>query len=1264
MKNIVCIVICWLSIASYGQFSDDPTTFLKDVDKYLSGADRVKTKAFMEVFEPNWLTNFSPQYQQKVVATANLIYNKRLPPFPELYGYLLSVHSFVENKQSEESFDSWHQTIDQLLNSKKVKKFRDFIEICANFFTDGTIYYSTNHIWKISGGTYLFEFEKNSPNIVFKDADLQCYIVNRQAGKNDNPYFDSTIVRKTNGLFEPLIDKWTGRGGTLDWQKVGLDKATNYAEITDYLMSLKSTKVESDSALVYTDYYETPLYGTFSDMAKKINREVDRVYPQFVSFSKEILRKSIVPEVDYVGGFAIEGADFKGVGYDNKLASLVFYKEGKPFVKAQAMRFKINPSKVQAQECQVTLYLSDEDTLFHPGLNITYDLQKLEMARSDDGIAQAPFKDSYHHIDMYVDRVVWTKGDVNLNLTWHPLSSQKYAKFESQDYFNLDVYNKIQGLNQVNPLVAIYQYSYKYDLQVMPIGKVSGAMGYTNEQALPIILDLANQGFLNYNKSQQTITLQPKMKKYIDARAGRTDYDNLVFAANLLEVKKQPLRNPDGSANKSAESYNVLVDSLNRRKSSRENFGNINLNTLDLSLKEIDPIEVSPSQNVVIFPNEGALLLKEDLNFLFEGAIMSGKTEFYVKDAAFNYEDFKIDLVDVDVALLRVKPIFGGTNKPVPMRSHFSGLKGTLYIDHASNRSGKNTKDFGKFPYLKTTEDSYVYYNHQSVYNGVYDSANFYFKVDPFTFDSLDTYDELSVSFAGEMRSAGIFPIFKEELKIQADYSFGFVTQAPETGYDFYGQDAKFDNEIRLSNEGLRGAGEIDFITSNSKSENFIFFPDSTMGIAQYVNKPQTADQGLSVPDVSGDQVVVTYVPKQKVLKARSTKNALVMYNKEAELFGVTELRAEGMTGKGLVYFKDAELGSAGFDFKRWTIDSDTADFNLLTANPDADLAEGEKNPLSFDSRNLTAHVDFSKEARRGEFKSNDGTSIVKFPKNDYICFVDMFTWLMDKDEMELSQDETAGTSDVTIESDLNLAKSNFFSTHPDQDSLNFKAPKAKFFVKDNIIACEKVEFVDVADARIYPPEQKLTIRKKAKMDPFENAEIVANFITKYHTIKEANVQILARRSYEASGTYPYIDSKENIQNIFFENIGLDSAYQTVAVGKVEKDKNFSLSDKFDFYGTVELYAADQFLTFDGATRINHECNQFDRNWLQFRSDIDPNNIQIPVSDNVTDLEGNGIAIGLVKRTTNSIDSLEVYPAFLSALDNPDDLSYLHQTGY
>ena len=74
---------------------------------------------------------------------------------------------------------------------------------------------------------------------------------------------------------------------------------------------------------------------------------------------------------------------------------------------------------------------------------------------------------------------------------------------------------------KVHPLVAIYNYSYKYDKPTMKISEVAGPMGYLTDEAIPILLNLANQGFITYNSNRKEVTLLPKTKNYIDARAGK-----------------------------------------------------------------------------------------------------------------------------------------------------------------------------------------------------------------------------------------------------------------------------------------------------------------------------------------------------------------------------------------------------------------------------------------------------------------------------------------------------------------------------------------------------------------------------------------------------------------------------------------------------------------------------------------------------------------------------------------------------------------------
>src|SRR5690606_19512438 len=168
-----------------------------------------------------------------------------------------------------------------LLNSKKSTSFEKFISVCAGFFTDGTIYSEPKYKWMVTKGDFSFEFENNRPKINFENATLKCYIINQGAKKKENPYEDSMIVYNTAGIFEPFVDRFTGRGGKMDWARSGLDPAKNYCEITDYRLSLKQTKLECDSVLTHTEYYDEPLWGDFTDYAKRYDREVDRIYPNF-----------------------------------------------------------------------------------------------------------------------------------------------------------------------------------------------------------------------------------------------------------------------------------------------------------------------------------------------------------------------------------------------------------------------------------------------------------------------------------------------------------------------------------------------------------------------------------------------------------------------------------------------------------------------------------------------------------------------------------------------------------------------------------------------------------------------------------------------------------------------------------------------------------------------------------------------------------------------------------------------------------------------
>lgn len=92
--------------------------------------------------------------------------------------------------------------------------------------------------------------------------------------------------------------------------------------------------------------------------------------------------------------------------------------------------------------------------------------------------------------------------------------------------------------------------------------------------------------------------------------------------------------------------------------------------------------------------------------------------------------------------------------------------------------------------------------------------------------------------FDGEFVSAGIFPDFRDTLRLQPDLSLGLTRNTGPDGWVTYGGKGKFTNKIDLSNLGLHGDGTLDYLTSTSKSADFLFLPDSmNSNVDQFVNK-------------------------------------------------------------------------------------------------------------------------------------------------------------------------------------------------------------------------------------------------------------------------------------------------------------------------------------------------------------------------------------------------------------------------------------------
>lgn len=1261
MKRFLLLLslVLLTSTVSFSQsFPNSRDKFVKEFERQLNEYGKGEFRDFAKQELPVLLlegSSFSDEYFNRMVTTCNELEGKRLKIYPEIYNYVYSVSQFVKTNQTNASFQAWHSAVDKQMDSRYIKRIGEFMEFSAGFLSKGMISESSNFEWFYLGGNFEVEFT-DKVNIKLSDGNLVCRAVSN-SGSNKGDAVDSLVVYGTSGDFDPTLKKWSGSGGTINWVKVGLNKDAYFAKITNYDVSLKASTIRIDTVTMTSPYFSKPILGSLSDRAFKINREEDKVFPQFLSFERKLLIKDIVPDVDYAGGFELQGADFIGSGTSVDLAKITIKKAGKPFMQARSQQIFISPTKVSVPRGQFAMYLSSGDSISHPGIALNYDLGKNEVLlnRSRNGIGEAPFQDSYHKLDIYVPKISWKKDADLIAFTYDFGTSQeqRYGTFESQSYFDAQLYDRLQAMESTHPLVSLANYSYKYDKQTLNAGEAATAMGKTIDQAKSTLLTLSSLGFISYDSELNTVVINPKLDNFVKAKAGKIDFDNIVFTTDFRPKELSGYSADQIEKDQYLKDLDKLFKKQNEERRLMQNFAELNLATLELDLEAVDRVLISANKNAVVFPQNGDVKVKKNRDFIYAGWTNAGKLEVNAQLATFVYDDFKIKLQKTEESIFRVRPLdkTHGT-KGIAMASSLMGITGEIFIDDVKNRSGsKNNTE--AFPKIVTSNNAKIFYNSMDIYRGVYDSTRFYYTVDPFQMDSLNNFSEIKMRLSGELVSAGIFPKIRQDVKIMQDYSFGFSMVAPKGGYQFYGTEAKYDSVILLSNNGLQGAGTINFIHSTSRSNILSFLPDSTVGFAQFVNRKM--EKGVRFPDVSAEKAYITYVPKQNVLKAASTPQSdLIFFSEEAKLRGMVTIRPEGMNGNGLMTFKNANLISDNFKYTHVDVDADTASFRLK--NDSEDVGE---DALAFKSDNVRSHVSF--KDRIGEFYSNEGVSTVNFPVNQYMAKMDQFKWFMDELVIEMEKKEE---KDVSIEAGVDLAGSNFFSTHKDQDSLNFKAPRARFDAKTKSIYCDKIDYIDIADARISPDSMKITIRKRAKMDPLTNATIVANYVTKYHKFEKADVEITARRAYSAIGEYPYYDVDSNVTYITMKDIGLDTSFQTRASGKISAEQNFKLSKEFDYYGDVSIRASNPQISFAGATRINHSCDKFDRNWMAFKSEIDPKNIQIPVVSEMKDLEGNAISAGIVWRDSPNTDSISLYPTFLSTLINPNDPIVMTSSGY
>ena len=1206
---LISIILC-VSVLTYAQrftsFSNDPTKTVEEMKEFYASVpkDRQKeAKEILEQFELMWTTRMDADNQEVFIQEANKMVKKKHRPIPHFQSFIRTYDIFLQSQYAGES-ETWQKILDYHI-SKSSTFFQEKMELYARFFQDNIMNQGDNVKWVAMGFADHLGFDQE-PYFDFKDIDLWGYSAK-----------DSLVVSSVNGRYYPDKLQFKANGGTISWDRAGLDPGV-YAELKTYDIDLRFPRVVADDALFhYPKLFAQPMVGRVEEKAVLPTSEEDATYPRFTSYETTLPVKDLYKDVDYIGGFAMHGASIFGTGHGDTLAKVTIYNEGEVIITAQSRSFLIRPANLLSEDAKVSLYI-ENDSIYHPAANFKYDNEKknLLISRPKQGVGRSPFFDSYHKLDMYVESIQWTTTEKRIELK--PIvgnTSDQAAYFESQNYYEEGVMHEIAGFNTQNPLYTLWQLFNSAGYEDLTIEDV---IRWFNKPPLDIkamMIDFAARGFIEYDVNNNRIHYRSKIAQYLNNQLKKKDYDYIKLE-------------------------------------SKTHYASLDLVTNDLKITGCEFFVLSDPQIVNVYPMDELVTVKKNRNMVFSGRVIGGLFDFVTHNCQFDYDRFLVDMDIIDTLIMYVEDKNGpmdmyGDYKLQRVRSQIEELSGVLYVDVPGNKSG--IVDYPDYPIFEARKGGKVFYDQPYVLGGVYDRNRFYYSVNQFRIVNLDNFVIDSMKFTGALISGGIFPDIAEPLKVQSDFSLGFVHNT--TGLPMYGTKGGYQGRISLSNRGLRGKGNIDYITSHTYSDSLVFYLDSTNGAAnRHIVDEQQA--GTEFPPASVEEAYLHWEPYEDQMFIHTLQEPMDIF-KETELTGNSKITPNGMFGTGIVKFNRADISSRLFQFKHHELLADTADLRIYDISGGKDVA--------FSTDNYNSHIDF--KTRKGRFLANGEASVVYFVQNEVKAKSSEFEWdPIDSTMLRFKWDDPYKNTDIDNTPikelvDMQSVGNELFAVAPEVN-YQFTAVNAEFDFAKNIINAHGVRYINVGDAAITPLHGDVTIRKHAAMDILEKARILAGRENKYHELYNCHARIQSATRFYANGYYDYIDAEERVQTLYFDTIYFMK--ETFGEAKIPKEKDFHFSDQFAFDGRAELHSTNPFLSYFGGVEILHGCDTVKHARMKILQQVDPNNIMLQVHDRTKDMDERKVVVAIASSNKTG----RIYTAFGVAKDEFNDAEYINVFGY
>lgn len=1117
-----------------------------------SGERKVLVDKSVETWGSGWP---SEKEREKITTVFNELQTLKVGVLPSTVQFAECVNAFRE-KDERKNMEVWLSGLTEVLGAKERRRtvVKEYLAETHRIVCREMLSSATTHQWLARGKAVWTKTAEQDIRLSFPEVNLVC-----------NTNRDSIAILGTSLDWKLYGGQVNGRGGRVKWRS---ETDTIFADLSTYTIDMSQTEYSADSVrFAYPAKYPEPIVGQLKDNAYKYARGETAPFPVFSSYAMDIQVDSIFPSFACRGGVSYIGLKLVLFGTDKQPASVAIVPNDTMQMFLYSKRFSVDSTRILAGSARLMIPLEKQE-FTHPDINFLYmaNNHTVVIKRIDEQSQKTPFKDDYHQILFDVEQVMWPIDSGYMEMSMNNRSGLFKATVESLNFFNDNIYDNMQGLDDIHPLNGLCNLSVQLDSRTFSVAEYAGFMRRPIDQLRKQLVILSYGDFLSFDELHDEVTLKQRLFDYTESRVGRRDYDNIRFFSHPKES----------------------------RVNARLYFG-----SNDIHLFGVDKFTISETKDIYVEPVDKSVIMKKNRDMLFNGKLKAGMFDMFGTNLFFSYDKYTIDLNHVDSTGMYLAD--EQTNKRGErVHSLIRNVTGDLVIDKPNNKSGK--KEQQGYPIFNSTQESFVYFDEKEIRDGVYHRDSFYFVIQPYTIKDINDAGKFRYAFNGTLVS-NILPDIVDTLVLLKDKSLGMNHTTRADGMRLY-RDGVFTNEVTLSRKGMTANGTIDVNGSHFESSDIVMMPRTLLASTPLLKIDSVTGRR---PTGRGEQVELTYLSDAGRLQAVSTQKPFSLYGGRAQHNGKVFVYNDLLDASGQLELKGATLSSQLFNLRSTDIFSAVTDLKLSSFS--------NKN-IQLNTSNVKADIDLV--ANKGKFMNNADANRAEFPSNRYLCSFKSFTWYMEEAYLNIGIEDKAELLRLwKIEDDTQIpdqGKNIFVSTDRQTDSLTFIAPLAQYNLATGEIDCQWVNHVDIANGRLYPDSGNIFISSEGDIREFTKARLLCERTDSTKLLTDVRLKLTGRYRFNGGGDFVYESEELRRSTIRFSEIGIDTSRWIFAKAVLKTEDKFLLNDGLAYKGDAYLYSRQPHLFFRGFVGLTSDDTYLKHRWLKVNSWFDEKTVRVPIA--------------------------------------------------